>query len=291
MLPLFHGTSTYHYAQMKASGFLSPRGERLSTWSEIPSRKHLVYFGSIHEQQIPHKSAYNAVDQVNNSIKPFFEARKTGSKTMIQSSDGSECHIITKPNGRINIVCDPGIPDISFDFKKDLAEVYLRLDNIDKYKKYMVRDEDEDWKWFTERSYYLKSESQLGITFCGRRTDWQLIIILDCIWYLFDKDAQVMDSVFSIVPSTVRSFYANNTIAFATSIDVNDLIPYTSEQFNKITNEISEKVSYACQESEELKLKEKFAEGRVSDDKLKEFIKTVQLPRLKTLLDTMHLSK
>lgn len=281
MLPLFHGTSTYHYAQMKKIGFLSPRGQRTSTWKEFPSRENLVYFGSVHEQQIPHSSAYNAVEQAKYSIQPYFEAKHEGKKSFY-TTDGIECYITHR--AKSGIACDPGFHEIPFDFERDLAKIYLRLDDIDKYRRYMVRDEDENWKWLADRSYYLNEKSMLGITFCGRQYDWQLIVVLDSIWYLFDKDENALNKVLSTVPPTIRSFYSNKTIAFSCKIDVNDLRPYTENQFNEVTNELEGKIEKACFESDELNLKIKFSENRIPEKQLVDFIKTVQIPRLKKLL-------
>jgi hypothetical protein len=114
--------------------------------------------------------------------------------------------------------------------------------------------------------------------------DWQTIVIFDCLWYLFDKDRKVLEKVILSIPPEIRSLYSNGTVAFITSIDINDLKPYSTSDYNKLINELQDRVENACTESGERKLKDGFANGIVSEQELKNFIKTVQLPRLKKLL-------
>lgn len=273
MLPLWHGTSTYHYAQMKHSGYLSPRGTRWSNWEQqgnyAPSQRSLVYFASSFETLIPNKSAHNAHGQIERWIVPF--AYKDNK---IKPTEQDE----------IKWLADMGYAPIPFDFKKDLTYVYLRLDKIDKYKHYMVRDEDENFQWFMDRSNYMSKDFHDNITFCHKQIDWQVIIIFNCMWYLFDKDREIMFKILSALPESIRSFYSNDTVAFTTSIDINDLKPYSEKDYYALTASIREKLDNACTEQGEEKLKRDYAKGRVSDDTLKEFIKTVQIPRLKKLL-------
>ena len=271
-LPLFHGTSTYHYAQMFASGYLSPRGDRPSTWDfegQSASRKGLVYFASFLETMIPNRSAQNAVRQAKRISEWMYR--------------GSE---VPTDENALKRLGEYGMKPIPFDFEKGLAEIYLMLPELGKYRRSMARDEDESFKWFLDRSIYGRpgSHSDTVGTFCSPSVDWQLVVVLDCACFFFGRDKEVLERIVSTIPPEVLSFYSNDTVAFSSPIRSSDLRSFSREDFYKICSEAREKSENACYNPGERDLKYGYANGRVSEQQFRDFVESVQIPRLKSVL-------